>query len=440
MNLAWMKSSGAIFGGLLGGAVLGVLSPDFALSTSFLGELYLAFLTMCALPIMAVALVAGVARLFRSRDVGGLVGRIIITFCIALLLVGAVSLFLGVVGQPGAGLTDTVKQAVGEVLVQSLLQPDTQDVDKTSSLAFVQGLVPANVFVAFVEGNTLQILFFSLVFGALLGLTPGETSDQLLALLELIFRVLQQAIGVGLYSLPIALMSIMAVQVANLGPAMLVAMGKFVAYVYATSVFLIGVAAVVVATVYRIPFREQLTALKDTLVIAFGTRSNIAAMPSLMTALRYPLRVPAHLVNLVVPLGLLMCRYSMVVVFTLVLCFLAQLYFIRLGPYDLAILSVGSIVGAVATAGMPTQASLGVLSVVAAPLGIPLEPAIILLLAAGPVMDPVICMLDVYVNGMAGVVISKTKSAQTLLPDRELERTEPTAEGREHPGPPTAAM
>src|SRR5690606_15997835 len=160
---------------------------------------------------------------------------------------------------------------------------------------------------ALVDGNNVQILVFSVIFGITLGLFPPQNNENLLQMMEGIFKVFQRIIAFTMYILPFALFCMMAGQVAHTGAALFAAMGKFILVIYIVSLFLMAAAAVVIARKSGKRLIDTLRDLKEPLLVAFGTRNSIATMPSVLEAMADRLQLEKRGVDLVVPLGIVIC-------------------------------------------------------------------------------------------------------------------------------------
>ena len=72
-------------------------------------------------------------------------------------------------------------------------------------------------------------------------------------------------------------------------------------------------------------YNKQFKALGETLLICIGTRNSFASLPSAIEALSNQLEFDKEKINLVVPLGITLCRYGNVMVFSTGAIFAARL-------------------------------------------------------------------------------------------------------------------
>lgn len=404
MRVAWLKSPAAIFGGLVAGVLVGLYARAWARPLEQMGEVYLSFLMMCVVPIMVSALVSSLARLISTPGAAGLIRRTLLVFTLFLTGVAALVMLLGFLFRPG-DLSSQARGMMGEILADALTASGATGTPLTL-IGFLQGLVPANLFQAFAVDNRLQILFFSILFGTLLGLASAGIKEQLIQMVELIFWLFQSAISLAMYGLPFALLGLTAGSVARTGPDLLLAMSRFIGTIWLAALALVLLAMLLVAWQTRTPLGLQFRTLRPVWIMAFGTRSSTATMPLMLDLLSAAWRLHRPTVNLVVPLGVLICRYGIVMLSSLALLFIAQLYFIPLGPGQIALMVVGAALAAVTTAGAPAVASLSALALVAAPLGLPYGAALPLLTAILPLIDPIMTVATVTLNSAATALIA----------------------------------
>jgi proton glutamate symport protein len=226
-------------------------------------------------------------------------------------------------------------------------------------------------------------------------------------LTDALFQAFFGIISWVMYLLPFGLFCLVAGQIAQTGVDILFAMMKFVLLVYgfSTSV-LIGSAIIISLTTKIYPFKVIL-ALRESLLIALGTQSTFAAMPSAIKGLSEGLGVDHKLVNLLIPLGAVIARYSMIIVYAIAASFAAQLYQIALDISDYGLIILLSVLAAVAGAGTPGIVSLAMITIVFLPIGLPSSAIIVLLLAVNPIIEPITTMANVSSNCAATAVIAR---------------------------------
>ena len=147
--------------------------------------------------------------------------------------------------------------------------------------------------------------------------------------------------------------------------------------------------------------------MKDAVMIAMGTRSSFTALPSAISGLIEGLNLNKDRAKLTVSLGFTLCKYGKILIFCIGSVFAAYLYDYPLGAASYSVIIMGSILAGTAASGAPSIVSRGMISMVLAPLGIPAEAIIVILLAIDPLVDPVITLVSTYPNYALAAIIAR---------------------------------
>ncbi|HEY8418209.1 MAG TPA: cation:dicarboxylase symporter family transporter [Limnochordales bacterium] len=418
----WLTSVWAVIAAFVLGALIGVYAPGAAPFFARIGDVYVTFLIMCVPPVLVTALSTSIARILTDPQAGKHLGRT----ALGLLASMVVAAGLGVAGIVIFGSGSNLS-AEAQLILGNMLKETGTAVGTSSSWGEVlMGLVPQNLLAALAEGNYPQILFMSVLFGLLLGFVRLPATERMLELLELVYQLFQQAIMWSTYVLPFAVVGIIAGQVAQAGAELVVALGRLV---LAQLAVLVG-AGVLGATVMRgtmkLSWQEQWQAMRRPLTFGFATQSSMAAMPLLMEALE-ELRLPRSRIQLVVPLCVLVGRHAFVMYGAMALAFAMQLYHLPVTAAAAANIVFGSAFIAAATAGMPAVPFLTALTIVARPVGVPLEAVIPMLLAVLPIVDPLGTAAAVQVQGAISSLIIGPRKSAVQAPGRDAPASAPTA-------------
>lgn len=403
-----LKNPWMIIIGMVSGIFLGLFDKDLSLNLLPLGDVYLSFLNMCVIPIMSTAIITSFGRLLQSRDVSYYLKRIVVIFLVGLFLTSLISVIAAVLGNPGNLEQDSLNQ-LGKVLIhyESNDSGATQEQVSFGLYEFLKMIIPTNIFNALYEGKNLQILFFSIVLGLSMGLLPLQKAEQFLDITEAIFNAFEKVIAIAMYILPLGLFFMLAGQIAQAGIDILLAMMKFVLIVHIVGIFLVLAGSAIITVIMKKPFLQIFKDLREPLIIAFSTRNSYAAMPSVFDALRNNFQLPKNLISLVVPLSIVICRFSMVIIFTIGAVFMAQLYSIPLGFSQLLSIFLLSVLAALAGAGAPGVVAISMITIVLGPLGLPSGAAIGLLLAVNAIIDPMLTIINIHLTCVVTAIIIK---------------------------------
>jgi Na+/H+-dicarboxylate symporter len=404
-----------IIGSLVAGFGMGTVAPEQSIKLGFLGDIYVDLLKMITLPFMVSAVIFSLQRLFREGGTGKLLGRlasVFVAFSISVAIVGALTLL---VMRPGENLSSQTMQTFGQIVGSDLSSSDTamnlKGVDEAKkSITFSEvlvSLVPANIFSALANGDTLKALVFALLFGLAVGHVPSRISDGLTYSLETIYHSCQTLVRWLNYPLPIVLFCMSAAQLGKTGIGPLQAMVQFVVAFFVASLIVLVIATVIIWRRSNNSLGQTLNALRAPFALAVATRSSAVCMPVMIESLADRLGFARSRVELLVPLTVSLLRVGPVIYYVCATLFIAQLYGRALSPGDIALVLGASVLAGFASAGMTGLVTVSLVGMTCAYLGLPFEAAFILFLAVDPLCD----MLRTLV-----LVIGNTAAVSLICP------------------------
>jgi proton glutamate symport protein len=407
-SLQWLKSPIVILLSLVLAIIAGTFYPSFSKTLAPIGDTYLKLLQMTIIPILMTALIASVGKLCASESARESIFKIVTTSLIFLFVVSGITLVISLVVGPGRYLSQEAKIMLGKTLSAADQSGVSVASANRGAVEFIQSMIPSNIFHDLGQGSNLSILFFSLILGVATGLMGGKGAESILVISDGLFKAFFKIISWIMYLLPFGLFAMLANQLAQTGTETLFAMLRFVLIIWGTCLLLIVVNTAVMSLTLRRSPLVILSVMKESMLIAFGTASSFAAMPSTILGLTgKTLQMPSSVINLVIPLGVVLNRFSMVMIYVAASVFAAELYGVPLhAPQILMVLSL-SILAAVAGAGAPGVVSLTMVSIVLLPLGLPAQAITVLLIAVLPIIDPITTLTGLYTNSTLSTLIAK---------------------------------
>ncbi|QNK68943.1 dicarboxylate/amino acid:cation symporter [Variovorax sp. PAMC26660] len=395
------------------GVAFGMLAPALATTLGFVGDIYVDLLKMITLPFMVSAVIFSLQRLFRDGGTASLLGRVALVFL-------AFSAFVAIAGaatllilRPGENLPASTMQTFGQIVGGDLSASDTamnlrgvDEVKKTASFAdMLVSLVPANIFSALANGDTLKTLVFALLFGLAVGHVPTRISDGLTQALETVYHACQTLMRWLSFPLPVVLFCMSAAQLGKTGIEPLRAMGAFVLAFLVVSVLLLAVACVIIWKRSNGTLGQTLNAMRGPFALALATRSSATCMPIMIESLVTRLGFARSRVELLVPLTVSLLRIGPVVYYVCATLFIAQIYGRSLSAVEIGIVLTSSVLAGFASAGMTGLVTVSLIGMTCTYLGLPFEAAFILFLAVDPVCDMLRTLVLVIGNTAAVAVV-----------------------------------
>jgi aerobic C4-dicarboxylate transport protein len=401
---------------ILIGALLGYWRPEIAQQMKPLGDLFIRLIKMMVEPIIFTTVVAGVAKMGSMKQVG----RVGLKALVYFEVVSGVALLLGVlvanISKPGAGIH------VDLASVDSPAAPVSAGARHVAPLEFVTNVVPESVVGAFAKGDTLQVVFFSVLFG--LGMSAmGARARPLVDLIDLVSQGLFKVMGIIMVFAPLGAFGAMAFTIGKYGVGTLQQLGFLVAGVYATCLMFIFVVLGLIARCAGFSLWRFLRYIREEILIVLGTSTSESALPGLMTKLE-ALGCDKSIVGLVVPTGYSFNLDGTSIYLSMATLFIAQAAHVdlswqqQLGIFGLLLLtSKGSaaVTGGGFVALAATLSSIGSLPVA----------GLALLLGVDRFMSEARALTNLIGNGVAAIVVARWEGSldrgrmQCLLMDPE---------------------
>lgn len=383
-----------IFIGLGIGVVFGwfvhQVHPDWVTAIRPFSQIFLRMIKMVIAPLLFATLVAGIAGAGHVRAVGRMGFKALLYFEIVTTIALVVGLVAVNLTRPGDGLQIPAESSGITAKAQTWQE-------------ILLHVVPNSVIQAMAEGDVLQIVVFSIVFGIALGML-GEKGRPMVVWCENLAEVMFKFTNIVMRYAPIGVGAAMAYTVGHAGIGVLKNLGLLVLTLYgALAVFILGV-LLPVALIFKVPLRKFVRAVREPALIAFSTTSSDAALPRAMEVLE-TLGVPRRIVSFILPLGYSFNLDGSTLYLSLAAVFVAQAAGVELTIGQQVTMLLTLMLTSKGVAGVP-RASLVILAATLASYNLPLE-GITLILGVDELMDMARTMTNVIGNCLATVVVAK---------------------------------
>ncbi len=299
--------------GLALGVLVGFLDPAIGVKLKPLGDGFINLIKMIITPVIFCTVTVGIAGMENLKAVGRVGGKTLIYFEI----VSSLALIIGLVVvnyiQPGAGIN---------------ADPQTMDAGRfaaakaQTTIQFISGIIPSSAVGAFAQGNILQVLLFSVLFGISLS-AMGEKSKPLLATLERFGHALLGVVNIVMRLAPIGAFGAIAFTVGRYGIGTLAQLGKLVACLYITTGLFVVLVLGTISWRSGINLWRLICYIKEEIFIVLGTASTEAVLPRIMEKLE-ALGCRKSIVGLVLPTGYSFNLDGAAIYLTMASMFIAQ--------------------------------------------------------------------------------------------------------------------
>ncbi len=300
------------------GILTGYFFPETAASLKPLGDLFINLIKMVIAPIIFLTIVLGISNMGDLKKVGRVGGKALLYFEVVTTGALAIGLVLANLIRPGDGVQTAAVKGTGDI------SKYTEQGASMDWAEFFLHIVPSNAVKAFAEGDILQVLVFSILFGVGLA-RMGETGRPLILTFERISKVFFNILGVVMILAPLGAFGGMAFTIGKYGLSTLVPLAKLMATVYATMLLFIFVVLNLILRYYKISLWAVLKFIKEELLIVLGTSSSESALPQIMDKLE-TLGCSRSVVGLVVPAGYSFNLDGTTIYLVMATIFLAQVF------------------------------------------------------------------------------------------------------------------
>jgi aerobic C4-dicarboxylate transport protein len=311
--------------GIALGIAVGFFFPGVTPGAKLMSDTFINLIKMLIAPIIFVTVTLGIAGVGDLKKVGRVGGKGILYFEIVSTLALFIGMMVANIVKPGAGISH-------DHLDASAISGYTQSAKELHWDEFFTHIVPSNVVRAFAEGDILQILFFSILFGAALtrvGAVGVSIQSGIEKISLLLFRMMSGIMKLA----PIGAFAGMAYTIGKFGLHALLPLGKLMLCVYTTMTLFIFIVLNLILRIYGFSLWKLLVYIKDELLLVLGTSSSESALPSIMQKLESA-GIKKNVVGLIIPTGYSFNLDGTAIYLSMAILFLAQVFQVPLSFVD----------------------------------------------------------------------------------------------------------
>jgi len=302
---------------IVAGVTLGHFAPETGAAMKPLGDVFIKLVKMVIAPVIFLTIVTGIAGMRDLASVGRVAGKAFAYFLFFSTLALIIGMIVANVVRPGDGLN---------------IDPATLDTAKVSEFAakaedssitgFLTAIVPDTFLSSLSDGNLLQVLFVSILFGIALAMI-GDRGARLLDLLEDASIAFFKLVGIVMKAAPVGAFGAMAFTIGEYGIGTLANLAALVTTFYLTSLLFVLVVLGLVARACGFSILKLIAYLRAELLLVLGTSSSESALPALIEKMERA-GCPKTVVGLVVPTGYSFNLDGTNIYMTLAALFIAQ--------------------------------------------------------------------------------------------------------------------
>jgi proton glutamate symport protein len=386
-----------IFVAMIVGAVAGhdfpQLADDRHLNVRVLALIFLRLIKTVIAPLIFATLVVGIAGHSDLKSVGRMGVKAIVFFELATTLALVIGLFAINISKAGVGAQIPTTTTSADLAAQKLNASDT-----------ILHVFPENIAKAIADGQVLQVVVFSVIFGIALAHVREERRRMMLHFCESLAEVMFKFTNIVMLFAPIGVGAAIAYTVGHTGLGVLVNLAKLILALYVALIVFLVVVLLPVLALMKVPLKPFLKAIAEPATIAFGTASSEAALPSAMECME-AFGVPRKVVAFVMPTGYSFNLTGSTLYLSLAAIFVAQASGIHLSLGRQLLLMLTLMLTSKGVAGV-SRAAMVILLATVGSFGLPIEPVFVLL-GIDQLMDMGRTAVNLIGNCLATVVVAK---------------------------------
>ena len=331
---------------------------DLTEKISVLGTIYVNLIKMIMLPLVFTSLVLGVSSMDNLKKLGKIGVSTIAIFMTTTAVAVVIGLCLSLVFQPGTGI--------------ALISESYEVSEFPNIIDTIIGIVPSNPFASFVNGNMLQIIFFSIVLG--IGIViAGDKGEPLRNIVDSVFEIMSIITKGVMYLTPAGIVGLMVPAVANNGAKVLLPLLKLILVFYLATIMHICIVYFgILKAGCKMSVKKFLSAMFQAQIVAFTTCSSAAALPVSLKCIQENLKVSKEVSSFVLPLGSTVNMDGNALYQGIVALFIAQAYGVDLTATSMLMVILTGTLASIGASGVP-GAGMIVLSMVLLSVGLPVD-------------------------------------------------------------------
>ncbi|MGN7809970.1 dicarboxylate/amino acid:cation symporter [Flavobacterium sp. 22076] len=383
-----------LLGGIIIGSIFGLVFGEDVLIIKPLGDIFLNLLFTAIIPLIFFTIGSSVANLERTEKLGKLFVIMVLVF-LATILISAIVMICAVYLFP---IHEHI--AIAKVAFEETASGSAGDQ--------IAKLLTANDFFELLSRKSmLALIIFSFLVG-FATLQSGEKGNAFKSFLDSGNEVMKQLLNIIMKFAPIGLGAYFAYQVGVFGPQLLGVYAKPMAVYYAACIFYFFVffSLYAFAAGGKRAFKVFWSNNIMPSLTAVGTCSSIATIPANLTATE-KMGIPAHVRNLVIPLGAPLHKDGSSMSSILKITFLFAMFGKDFSDPMTILLALGiTVIVSIVEGGIPNGGYIGEILAITV-YGFPMEQALPVAMILGTLVDPIATLLNANGDVICSMMVSR---------------------------------
>ncbi|MBL7773281.1 MAG: dicarboxylate/amino acid:cation symporter [Chitinophagaceae bacterium] len=378
---------------MLIGLEVGYDFPDVATHLQVFSKIFLQLIKTVVGPLLFATLVFGIAGHSNLKQVGRMGWKSMLYFYFATTLALFIGLFAINFSKAGVG-----------IVIPPDYHADLPETKKQNWEDILLHVFPENIAKSVAEGQVLQIVVFSIIFGIALAMLSDRHRKPMLDFCESLSEVMFKFTKIIMYYAPIGVGAAIAYTVGKMGIGVVKPLFNLLLTLYVALIGFVILVFFPIALAARLHLKHFIKAIGKPVALAFATSTSESALPLAMNAMEQ-FGVPRKVVSFVMPLGYSFNLDGTTLYLSLASVFVAQAAGIDLSLGQQIFMVVTLMLTSKGVAGVP-RASLVILIGTAATFNLPMWP-ITMIFGIDALMDMARTSVNVMGNCLASAVIAR---------------------------------
>ena len=368
----------------------GPAADSAAAGLSLVTASFLRLIKMIIAPLVLSTLVVGVARMEGAASIARIGAKALGWFVVATMM----SMTIGVVAvqlfKPGFGLS------------ASAATPGSNAAVPLQFKDMLDHIIPSSIVQAMASNEVLQIVVFSVLFGAAAS-SLGQKVKRLIDIIDEIAAVILRMTRYVMALAPLAIFAALAATVSSQGAGVLLVYARFIGSFYVALLILWFFFAAVLYLSIGQRTLQLLDKIRAPLLLAFATASSEAAYPQTLERLE-SFGISTRIASFVLPLGYSFNLCGSALYCSFGVLFIAQIYRIDFSVQQQVMMLLILMVTSKGIAGVP-RAALMVIAASLSYFGLP-EQGLVFVIAVDHVLDMGRTATNVIGNAVAATLVA----------------------------------
>lgn len=327
--------------GFLLGIATGIIFHEFSLWIKPLGTLFMNLIKMLIVPVIFFSVASGIAAIGDVQKLKRIGTKVVLVYVVMTVFACFIGILVVKLVHPGVGF-----------VIEGLETFDPSKVTTPSFSSFLFNLVPPNFVQAMAEGDIMQIIFFTLIFGVALVML-GKKADIVVKFMDQSANAIYKMLDIVMIYSPIGVFALMANTVAIYGPQLFGALAKFV-FTDWMGCLLIWLTLSGITKLYTgVNYAKLHKAMIPIWVNTIATTSSAGTIPITLDVTTTRLKVPNSIASFSVPLGATINLTGAALYKTILAFFVAEIYGLTLTPSQITMVIMISTIMSIAAPGIP---------------------------------------------------------------------------------------